>query len=480
MMAQREKFLLGCVKKDMTRANAEALWALIEPFAAYGFNKSHAASYGMVAYQTAYMKAHFPAEFVTAILSAETGDMDKIAEVIAGAKNSGITVLPPDVNESRTSFTYVDDQTIRFGLLAIKNLGSDVVEAVIAERNSSPPLNLPLQEGEKTVSPPVRGGARGGGSNRPYADLEDFLRRVQHKNLNKKSLESLVKSGAMDRFGDRGVMLENMEAMLGFNRAVQELPTKQASLFAGTVAARSLTLKDAVGASAAQILSWEKELLGLYVTSHPLYEFEEALRGKTITSEQLAELREGTAVCVAGVLAELKKRFTKNGEAMLTARLQDLKGSCELVVFPKAYKVHSDVLQDGALLCVWGKGGGEEKRILCDRAMPLNRETVRELGTKVGGYEGKKRSNGEEKKAHASAYPPTAQKVFISLASQDRTMLETLRVFFASAQGAAPVYIVLKQNGERRTIETSFRVDPVPAVIQSLEAIVGAGMVKVV
>ena len=454
MMAQREKFLLGCVKKDMTRANAEQLWALIEPFAAYGFNKSHAASYGMVAYQTAYMKAHFPSEFVAAILSAEAGNTDKIAEVIAGAREGGILVLPPDVNESNTGFTYVDDTNIRFGLLAIKNLGSDVVEAIIAQRQAS---------GQ-------------------YANLEDFLKRVQHKNLNKKSLESLVKSGAMDRFGDRATMLENMETMLAFNRAVQEVPTKQSSLFSGTPQVHRLILKEVPPASKDEKLKWEKELLGLYVSSHPLHAFEEALKGKVITSEMLAEIADGSQVCIAGVLAEPKKRFTKNGEAMLTARLQDLAGSCELVVFPKAYKVHADVLTDGALLCVWGKGGGEEKRIICDRAMPLTIETVSELANgkwqmaNGKAQESKKISN--PKPLAISSKP--SQRLFIHLTNHNRNTLETLRTFFSSTHGSTPVFIVLDQNGQKRTVETSFHVEPDAAVIASIESIVGAGAVKVV
>ncbi|MDO8505357.1 MAG: DNA polymerase III subunit alpha [bacterium] len=453
MMAQREKFLLGCVKKDMLRSKAEELWALIEPFAAYGFNKSHAASYGMVSYQTAYMKAHFPAEFVTAILTAEAGNADKIAEVIAGARESKITVLPPDINESLTNFTYVDDQNIRFGLLAIKNLGSDVVDALIAKRQSS--------------------GA--------YRDLEDFLTRVQHKNVNKKSLESLVKSGAMDRFGDRAVMIENMEDMLAFNRSTAQVQTNQASLFSKSPIARTFKLKDGPPASKDQKLQWERELLGLYVSSHPLYEFEEALRGKVVSSDAITELKEGTPICMAGVLTELKKRFTKNGEAMLTARIADLLGSCELVVFPKAYKANAEIFLDGALICVWGKGGGEEKRIICDRAMPLTRENV------SAGFDGTQKKVAATLKApqngslKAAATPlKNDQRVLIFLTTKDRATLDALRTFFTSTSGKVPVYIVLEQDGQRRTIETNFSIDPIPSVVSAIESIVGQGAVKVV
>ncbi|OGL66219.1 DNA polymerase III subunit alpha [Candidatus Uhrbacteria bacterium RIFCSPLOWO2_01_FULL_47_24] len=452
MIAQREKFLTGCVKGGLPRTKAEELWALIEPFAAYGFNKAHAASYGMVAYQTAYMKAHFPAEFITAILTAEAGNSDKVAEVIAGAREAGITVLPPDVNESGKDFTYVDDTHIRFGLLAIKNLGTDVVGAIIAERES----------------------------NGLFVDLEDCLKRVQHKNLNKKSLESLVKSGAMDRFGDRAFMMESMEVMLTFNRGAAEMPTKQSSLFGALPQVRKLTLKDNVPpASKEEKLQWEKELLGLYVTSHPLYEFEEVLKGKVVATGALTELKDNTPLMLAGVLVDCKKRFTKNGEAMLTARLQDLAGSCELIVFPKAYKVSPELFTDGTLLCVWGKGGGEEKRVVCDRAMPLTHDNV------AAGLQGaplRKTEDRKQKTDPSSVIRPlsSGQRIFISLATQDKNILDTLRTFLSSTHGALPVFIVLEQNGQKRTIETSFCIDPLPAILQSLKSIVGKDAVSIV
>ena len=451
MIAQREKFLSGCVKNGVLRNKAEELWALIEPFAAYGFNKAHAASYGMVAYQTAYMKAHYPTEFIAAILTAEAGNFDKIAEVIANARESGITVLPPDVNESDKNFTYVDDTHIRFGLLAIKNLGTDVVEAIIAER---------------------KGGV--------YASLEDFLTRVQHKNMNKKALESLAKSGALDRFADRAAMLENMETMLAFNRSATAVPTKQSSLFGGDVLVRKLVLKEVSPASKAEKLSWETELLGLYVSAHPLQDFAEALCGKVPSTAMLTEFSANTAVCLAGVLTECKKRFTKNGEAMLVARLQDLGGSCELVIFPKVYKVYADILIDGALLCVWGKGGGEEKRIVCDRAMPLTHESVTVMEHNVPKTQNPKPATDPSVTVRTVRPPSSGQRVMICLIKQDKATLEALRSFFSTMRGELPVYIELEQAGNKRVIETNFRVNADAALIAALEDIIGQGAVKVI
>lgn len=502
MMAQREKFILGCMKNEMPRARAEELWRLIEPFAAYGFNKAHAASYAMVAYQTAYMKAHWSAEFITAILTAEAGNTDKLAEVILGAREAGITVLPPDVNESHKDFTYVDDKTIRFGLLAIKNLGSDVVEAVIQEREAPPLTPLPNhpqpllgKEGRGgeaiAISPPARGGVRGGGSNGPYANLEDFLRRVRHKNLNKKSLESLIKSGAMDRFGDRGIMLENMEAMLAFHRSATQEPSKQKSLFTSMPDVSHFVLKDAPPATKEETLQWEKELLGLYVTAHPLEQFREALDGKVVLTSVLLDLPEQSPLCLAGVLTECKVRTTKNGERMAVGRLQDLAGSCELVAFPKTYKENPGLWTDGALLCVWGRGGGEEKRVVCEKAEVLTHESVANLNRHP---ESRREGRDEGSRAHArnrtfvrDSSPPAAaqndrgrvQRIIIALPNTERSTLETLRAFLASSKGSTNVYIVVDKNNTHQTIRTSFSIDPEERVLATIESIVGRGAVTI-
>src|SRR3989344_5025280 len=195
MAAQREKFTQGIIKNGQTPEFAEKLWKLFEPFQAYGFNKAHAASYGKVAYQTAYMKAHYPVEYMTAILTAESGDIEKIAQIIEECKNMKIPVLPPNINESFGGFTCLSEKQgvnidkenksskIRFGFYTIKNLGTDISNAIIAERKT-----------------------RGA-----FKSISDFLDRIKHKNLNKKSMEALIKSGSMDEWGDRGIFLFNLE-----------------------------------------------------------------------------------------------------------------------------------------------------------------------------------------------------------------------------------------------------------------------------
>ena len=195
MAKQHIKFVEGCIKNGgMTEKKAEALWDLFEPFQGYGFNKAHAASYGLVAYQTAYMKAHFPATYMSAVLTADAGDVEKIAEFINDCKHMNIPVLPPNVNESFQDFTVVkvtgQPDTIRFGLTTIKNFGEGIANTIIEERKK----------------------------NGKFKSLSNFLDRIKDKNLNKKSLEALIKTGALDEFGERGQMLGNVENMLTYSK----------------------------------------------------------------------------------------------------------------------------------------------------------------------------------------------------------------------------------------------------------------------
>src|SRR3989344_2914254 len=191
MAAEKEKLIKGLMEHGMSGKKAEELWRLIEPFAAYGFNKAHAASYGRVAYQTAYMKANFPAEYMTAVLTAESGDVEEISKIIEECKRMGFEVLPPDVNESFSDFTVVKGvNKIRFGLLSIKNFGEEIGKGIIRERKT----------------------------NGPYKTYSDFLYRIKHKNFNKKSLESLMMAGALDTLGERGQLMANLEEALAWNR----------------------------------------------------------------------------------------------------------------------------------------------------------------------------------------------------------------------------------------------------------------------
>jgi len=367
-MAKQEKiFIEGCQKHGgLSLKKAEELWQLFDPFKGYGFNKAHAASYAKVAYQTAYMKANYPAEFMAAVLTADSGDVEKIAETIGECVRMKLPVLPPDVNESFGDFTVVSTgvketnfenprrgrptesarlglrdfqnlvsetpskESIRFGLYTIKNLGKEIAEAIINER---------LAKGR-------------------YKSFADFLDRVQHKNLNKKSLESLIKSGAMDAFGERNKLIFNMEDALAYNKESGKDKKNQNSLFALMTDGASLPelrFKETEPASQHDKLLWEKELLGLYVSGHPLDKFKDKLEKIKTKIGDIKNLPDNMPLVTAGMIEEAKKINTKKGDPMIFMKLSDYTDSIENVVFPKVFEKYASIIREGNCIAVKGR-----------------------------------------------------------------------------------------------------------------------------
>ena len=356
MEAQREKLIAGFVGHGkLPKEKAEKLWKLIEPFAAYGFNKAHAASYGKVAYQTAYMKANHPAEYMAALMTAGAGDTEEIARMVAETKRLSIPCLPPDVNESGADFTVVAHETkvahsdplasvlprsrsvaVRFGLSSIKNFGEGIAEAILAERTKSG----------------------------PFASLTDFLSRIGSKNLNKKALESLIKCGALDRFGERGALVASIETLLAFHRdATQEAP--QDSLFgAGKIPVALSLPKTAHPISIPERLGWEKELLGIYVSGHPLDAHEALLaRAKTNLGKIRSEPKAGQPVILPLLVEDVRTILTKGGEKMAFVRFADKTDSMEAVVFPRLFKERGELFTSGACVLVKAKVSGRNGEV---------------------------------------------------------------------------------------------------------------------
>jgi DNA polymerase-3 subunit alpha len=353
MAAEKDKLVAGLLKNGMSKQKTDELWALIEPFAAYGFNKAHAASYGRVAYQTAYMKANFPVPYMTAILTAESGDVEKISEIIHECSRMGIEVLPPDINECFGGFTVIKADAnnpkdrIRFGFYTIKNLGTDISDAIIEERKS-----------------------RG-----RFQNLEDFLERVTHKNLNKKSLEALIKSGAMDSFGDRGVLSANIENLTEFNKSFSKVDKEQGSLFGGSLAPKAiLQLDSAPEVDTKTRLAWEKELLGLYVSGHPLDSIREKIEkvGTNILKIKTSG-RHDQALTLAAVVQTIKIIITKKNQQMAFIQLEDLTGTIEAVAFPTTYKNFMNMFLEDKILAIKGKVSirDGERTIVIDEAKEI-------------------------------------------------------------------------------------------------------------
>lgn len=358
MAAEKDKLLKGFEEHGKLSSRlAQQLWELIEPFAAYGFNKAHAASYGRVAYQTAYMKANFPVEYMSAVLTADSGDTEKISEIIHEADRMGIEVLPPDINESFADFSVVPGkETIRFGLATIKNFGEGITEVIVEERKA----------------------------NGPYESLADFLSRIHDRNLNRKSIEALIMAGALDRFEERGKLYENVDGLLAFNREkVAGKEANQDSLFAGLGSDNSvdsLILNDAPPATTDQKLEWEKELLGVYVSGHPLDKFKSELE-KRPTIAQIRGGYKGTTVITAGMIGTVRELLTKKGDRMAFIKLENHTDQIEMTAFPETFQKNKDLLQPGACVAIKGKLDirNDEPSILIDKVKLLGDQPVQSV-----------------------------------------------------------------------------------------------------
>ncbi len=345
---QRNKLIAGMQTNHISRSTAEKIWSWVEPFARYAFNRSHAACYAMIAYQTAYCKAHYPEEFMTALLTSEEGDTDRAAALVAECRRMGIAVLPPDINESAAHFAVVRPKTIRFGLAAIKQVGMALVDAVIAERE------------------------RVG----PFTSMSNFLERVQQKDLNKKSLESLIQAGAFDGFGDRALFAANVSTLLEFSRSVAAAAERQQESLFALAGGGELLLPEPplAGFDASR---GEREFLGLYLSDHPFRQFAGRL-GEYLTTTGAFEQSVGRSVITGGLLRGLKRIFTKKGEPMLFGKLEDLEGSVELVVFPSIYLDRSSIWQEDSTVVLWGKVGQKEGmlNLIVEKCEPLTLETI--------------------------------------------------------------------------------------------------------
>jgi DNA polymerase-3 subunit alpha len=346
---QAVKLTTGMINNGIPEKTAREIWELFPPFARYGFNKSHAACYAMIGYQTAYLKANYPEEFTAAVLNSELSDVERISILIQEAKTAGVDILPPDINKSFVNFTPEGPQ-IRFGLLAIKNVGSEITKAIIEER--------------------LRGG--------PFKSFEEVLTRIQHKDLNKKSLESMIKSGVFDSLGiERKQALENMDEILKFAVALRKTGGASAgsSLFGDTAPTITLKLKPAAPATNDEKLTWEKELIGFYLSEHPLMAYAEKLKYyKSRPIADLAALKDEQMVRTAGMVSKLKKIITKSGQPMIFATIEDqTQKAIEIVVFNSilektaaAWIINCPVILDGRI-----SRRDNELKIICENAKKL-------------------------------------------------------------------------------------------------------------
>jgi len=341
--AQKEKLIQGMIKNGISKEVAQKIWEWILPFASYGFNKSHSVAYAKIAFYTAFLKAHFPVEFMASLLSSEKADVEKVGFLIEECKRMGIEVLPPDINESFRDFSVVPGKNqIRFGLLGIKNVGENTVQAIVEERKK----------------------------NGPYKSLTDFLLRIEPQNLNKKSLESMIKAGVFDRFEERNQLLFNLERILEWNKQNYKMKAQgQMGLF-DLWGKRKLEIKleKTKPATKMEKLAWEKELLGLYVTSHPAEDFKKIFEKKAIPISKITKEMVGKAIKVGGIISSVKRVITRSGSAMFFTKLEDGEGKIEIVFFPSVLTRKPITLKENKPLIVFGRVSEEDgvPKIICE------------------------------------------------------------------------------------------------------------------
>lgn len=472
-----KEFIEGCVKNNIDRKIAEELYNAMQDFAQYSFNKSHAACYAMIAYQTAYLKAHFPSEFMAALMTSNRDDLDKLAIDISECERLGIKVLPPSINESFEDFGVVKETgNIRFGLSAVKNVGFAVAEEIVKERK-----------------------------NGVYSDLRNFITRLGGKVVNKKSLESLAMAGGLDDLGERAGLVYNMEKILSYASNFQKNKSAgQSSLFGSTDAIESadIVLEKTKPADKKQRLSWERELLGMYVSEHPLSGIGHIIEPHR--TKKLSEIRsdiEGEYVRVSGIITNLQKILTRQNQNMVFARLEDTQNNVEVLVFPKLLEVSSDLWQNDKIVSIEGfvsfKDGAP--KILAESIYEIDEKTPApafvpksKKRNNFGGW--KKNGNDRSSNSFGKSLPPEGhgdynqtkansgnniiiepKDLLIQIPkNSDRSVLLEIKEILSAHSGESKVTLKIPNDGEGfKEINIKNQSDSSLIVIRKLKELVG-------
>ncbi len=470
------KMKVEFIEGAMTHSQAdqklmEKFWKQLEDFAAYCFNKSHAACYGLIAYQTAYLKAHYPSAFMAALMTSDYDDIDRLAIEITECKNMGITVMPPDVNESFVEFAVVPEtNAIRFGMAAIKNVGTGAVEEILRAR----------QEGS-------------------FDNLEDFLTRVDYHIVNRKAMESLVKAGAFDRYGDRPTLLHNLDLLTAFSSRVQkQAKSGQTDLFgsADTVLAERPRLELQVPTTATNHrdqLLWERELLGLYLSQHPLELFEVFLSEQTVPLNSLKPEHDNKAVTIGGAISEVREITTKNGQKMAFVKLEDKGGQIEVVLFPSSYQQTVGLWERDRVVLIRGKVNARDKegnqatevKVMVDDAREVTPEqaiayqtTGKKARTPKAGKAKAVTSTGQGERGGNDVIVP--QRLYIRLSSSnDEQKLLSLKQTIDEHRGSTEVVLVLGEASGKQAIKLPGGIDSKSDGVSLLQELVGADNIKI-
>ena len=426
MAAQRAKFLAGCEKNKIPEKKAVRIFDLMEEFAGYGFNKSHSCAYALLAYQTAYLKTHYPVEFMAALLTSETGNTDKVVKYINEARGMSVPILPPDVNESDLYFTPVGE-SIRFGMAAIKNVGENTAKAIRESR---------LGQGE-------------------FRSLYDFCERIESRFLNKRVFESLIRSGAMDSLGPREAMLASVDdAISAIQRSARARESGQHGLFfSGSSNEPKLhfELRDAAPWGEEERLSSEYAMLGFYVSGHPLEKYVSRL--KELGAISLGEVegqRNGKEITVAGLIVGSRPMRSKKGARWAIFTIQDMTSVQELLAFPESFARLENILKPGLPLLLKA------------------RVQIEEAGTRLSLQEARRLEDIVERNS------PSEFRLRVDLQRVHEDALQLLEELFAKASGPSTVVFELRaQDGTTAVVQSQRKIRVTPDFIAALERICG-------
>jgi len=460
MQKLKVDFIEGAIKNGANRDTMEAFWKQLEDFASYCFNKSHAACYALIAYQTAYLKAHYPSEFMAALMTSNKDDLDKLAMEIEECKRMKKEVLPPSVNESFVDFGVVKETgNIRFGLSAIKNVGNNVAEEIVEERKK----------------------------NGKFKDLKDFLTRLSGKVVNKKSLESLAMAGALSDFEDRNIVLANMEKILSFASSIQKIiNNNQNSLFGddNTLQATELKLDQAPKADKKQILSWERELLGMYISEHPLSDIKHLVEAnRTVRIIDLKPENENQFVRVAGIITSMQKILTRSNQNMIFAKVEDLQSNAEVLVFPKLLVNVSSLMVNDKPIIVDGfvsfKDGA--LKIVSENIYSLSEtehapafvQREKRRGGRFSKNSNPPKDNLIKTAVPAAAYVKNENITVVIPEDFGKDHLLELKELFSNHKGESKVTLRI-QNGENsKDLKIKSRINLDPVILRKLKDFVG-------
>lgn len=418
MEKEKPKFIEGAKKQGFEEEKVDILWNKLLQFANYGFNKAHSASYAVIAYWTAYLKAHYPLEFMAALLEGDLDNFDRVIIDLNECERLGIDVLPPTINKSKVFFSIEGDHSIRFGLGGIKNVGEDVVETVVKERKE----------------------------NGKYDNLDNFVERVIKRGVQKRAIEYLIMAGTMDEFGDRGALLFVLPNI--FDRAKKSnstVNTGQIDIFSLSIGnelptvpkSTTTPLPETEKASRYQVLQWEKDLLGLYFSSHPLDNLQDFFESKGVISVKDALMKKNRDVVILGVMVnKIRKITTKKGEMMAFLSVEDKSGTTDIIVFPRSYQEIKDVLQIGKPILIAGSINmkNNEKSIILEKAKYIDEA---KYGDNFDGVTFRIRPNHTEEQIIA------------------------LKQYIMSSTGDTPVKIITNDNGKAKStiLQKKIRMD---------------------